>query len=97
MQVSAVCLQHQTQQIHCCKKDLYSRLRRVVQYHTCIMDKEGICSRGWILYIDWKAIFTNGGHYQKTRSSTSGEILSKLNWPQLIGTLIHFFYYYPAR
>lgn len=43
------------------------------------MDKEGICSLEWILYIDYKAILKNGGHYQKTSSSTSGEILSKLN------------------
>uniref|UniRef100_A0A4W6FD26 Neurobeachin a n=1 Tax=Lates calcarifer TaxID=8187 RepID=A0A4W6FD26_LATCA len=32
-----------------------------------------------ILYIDCKAIFTNGGHYQKTSSCMSSEILSKLN------------------
>uniref|UniRef100_A0A8C9ZXE1 Neurobeachin n=1 Tax=Sander lucioperca TaxID=283035 RepID=A0A8C9ZXE1_SANLU len=56
-----------------------STVRHIRLYHTCIMDKEGICSPEWILYIDCKAIFTNWGHYQKTSSSTSGEIVSKLN------------------
>lgn len=83
MQISTVCAQHHAQQIHCSRVDLYSGLcrpaRHIVLYHTCIMDKEGICSPEWILYIDCKAIFTNGGHYQKTSSSMSGEILSKLN------------------
>ncbi len=83
MQISAVSTQHHAQQIHCSRMDLYSRLcrpaRHIALYHTCIMDKEGICSPEWILYIDYKAIFTNGGHYQKTSSSMSGEILSKLN------------------
>uniref|UniRef100_A0A4W6FD31 Neurobeachin a n=1 Tax=Lates calcarifer TaxID=8187 RepID=A0A4W6FD31_LATCA len=39
----------------------------------------GIRSLERILYIDCKAIFTNGGHYQKTSSCMSSEILSKLN------------------
>lgn len=43
------------------------------------MDKHRTCSLVWILYIDRKAIFTIGGHYQKTSSCLSGEILSKLN------------------
>lgn len=31
------------------------------------MEKEGICSLEWILYIDWKAFFSNRGHYQKDK------------------------------
>lgn len=54
-------------------------LSDIALYHTCIMDKEGICSLKWILYIDCKAIFTNGGHYQNTSGRMSDEILSKLN------------------
>lgn len=72
-------------------------LTDILLYHTCIMDEEGICSLERVLYIDCKAIFTNGGHYEKTSGCVFDKILSKLNFGRLIRTLEHFLYLYPTH
>lgn len=69
MQIRAVSLQHPNQAKHIC-------IRNSDMYH--IVQKEDACSLKWILHIDCTAIFTIWCHYQKTSSSTSGEIRSKL-------------------
>lgn len=60
------------------------------------MDKEGICSPEWILYIDCKAIFTNGAITSGQAAACPVKYYPNWIWLQQIGTLIHFLYCYPA-
>lgn len=63
-------LQHRNQSGHIC-------IHNSDMYH--IMQKGDTCSLKCFMHIDCKAIFTIWCHYQKTSSSTSGEIRSKLS------------------
>lgn len=51
MKIGVISMQHHTYRV-----DLYSKLKHIVLYHTCIMDEEGICFLEWILRNDREAI-----------------------------------------